>query len=76
MSVHPGAGFAQPHRIEIGEVFFRSGRGSESVVGSNSEEIDWAAVRYPRGPTKPLAFLYPAAIPRVDRPRRPLFTVL
>ena len=66
MLVHPGAGFAQRHGIELGEVFFRSRSGSEGVGGANSREIDWAAVRYLLGPTKPLAFLYPAAIPRVD----------
>lgn len=57
--VHPSPGFAQRHRIELEQVFYRSGRGSGGIVRENSVEIDWAAVRYPRSHENPSPFSIP-----------------
>ena len=40
MLVHLSPGFAQCHRVKLGEVFYQSGGGSGGIVGENSGEID------------------------------------
>ena len=59
MLVYPSPGFAECHRIELEQVFYRSGRGSGGIVRENSVEIDWAAVRYPRSHENPSPFSIP-----------------